>query len=122
MLRNLGIRTTYHDPCHTGRNAGSTPLYEEPRRLLSQISNFVEMKTIKKNAKCCGAGGGVKRGFPKLALEIAKTRIKEAEDTGAEYLVSMCPFCFRNLNDAIHSLNSQIKMVDLIELISLSLA
>jgi heterodisulfide reductase subunit D len=120
-LQNLGIKTTYHDPCHTGRNAGSFPLYEQPRRLLSQISNFVEMKTIKESAKCCGAGGGVKKGFPELALEIAKTRIKEAEDTGAEYLVSMCPFCFRNLNDAILSLHSQIKMIDLIELISLAL-
>ena len=120
-LKNLGIKTTYHDPCHTGRNAGLTPLYEEPRRILSQISEFIEMKTIKENAKCCRAGGGLKKGFPQLALEIAKTRIKEGEDTGAEYLVSICPFCYRNLNDAIKSLNSQIKMVDLIELISLSL-
>ena len=120
-LKNLGIKTTYHDPCHTGRNAGLTPLYEEPRCILSQISEFIEMKTIKENAKCCGAGGGVKKGFPQLALEIAKTRIKEAEDTGAEYLVSICPFCYRNLNDAIKSLNSHIKMVDLIELISFSL-
>ncbi len=120
-LKNLGIKTTYHDPCHTGRNGGSPPLYEQPRRLLSQISNFVEMKTIKENAKCCGAGGGVKKGFPELALEIAKTRVKEAEETGAEYLVSMCPFCFRNLDDGIESSNSQIKMVDLIELISLAL-
>jgi heterodisulfide reductase subunit D len=120
-LKNLGIKTTYHDPCHTGRNAGLTPLYEEPRRILSQISEFIEMKTIKENAKCCGAGGGVKKGFPQLALEIAKTRIKEAEDTGAEYLVSICPFCYRNLNDAIKSSNSQIRMVDLIELISFSL-
>jgi heterodisulfide reductase subunit D len=120
-LKNLGIKTTYHDPCHTGRNAGGSPLYEQPRRLLSQISDFTEMKTIKESAKCCGAGGGVKKGFPRLALEIAKTRVKEAEDTGAEYLVSICPFCFRNLNDAIHSLSSQIKMVDLMELISLSL-
>jgi heterodisulfide reductase subunit D len=120
-LKNLGIKTTYHDPCHTGRNAGLTPLYEEPRRILSQISEFIEMKTIKENAKCCGAGGGVKKGFPQLALDVAKTRIKEAEDTGAEYLVSICPFCYRNLNDAIQSLNSQIKMVDLIELISFSL-
>jgi len=120
-LKNLGIKTTYHDPCHTGRNTGLTPLYEEPRGILSQISEFIEMKTIKENAKCCGAGGGVKKGFPQLALEIAKTRIKEAEDTGAEYLVSICPFCYRNLNDAIKSLNSQIRMIDLIELISLSL-
>jgi heterodisulfide reductase subunit D len=112
-LKNLDLTVTYHDPCHTGRNAGDTPLYEEPRTLLRKMTNLNEMKTIKENAKCCGAGGGLKKGFPELALNIAKSRIKEAEETGADYLVSICPFCFRNLNDAIKDLNSNIKMVDL---------
>ncbi|MBA7552956.1 hypothetical protein ES705_45536 [subsurface metagenome] len=79
------------------------------------------MKTIKENAKCCGAGGGVKKGFPDLALEIAKTRVQEAEETGADYLISICPFCYRNLTDAIIALNSNIKMVDLMELIDQAL-
>ncbi len=120
-LKNIGINTTYHDPCHTGRNSGLSPLYEEPREILSKLSNLTEMKTIKENAKCCGAGGGVKKGFPDLALEVAKTRIQEAEETGADYLVSICPFCYRNLADAITALNSNIKMVDLMELIDQAL-
>ncbi|MFX1357849.1 MAG: (Fe-S)-binding protein [Promethearchaeota archaeon] len=121
-LKNLGITVAYHDPCHTGRNAGVNPLYEEPRDILSKIATLVEMKTIKENAKCCGAGGGLKKGFPSLALEIAKSRIKEAEDTGAEYLVSICPFCYRNLYDAIKALNSDIKMIDLLELLNQALS
>jgi heterodisulfide reductase subunit D len=80
------------------------------------------MKTIKENANCCGAGGGVKKGFPELALEIAKSRVLEAEETGADYLVSICPFCYRNLMDAITALNSNIKMVDLMELIDQTLS
>ncbi|MFW9947814.1 MAG: (Fe-S)-binding protein [Candidatus Odinarchaeota archaeon] len=121
-MRNFDIKVTYHDPCHTGRNAGDTPLYEEPRELLKKIANLIEMKTIKENTNCCGAGGGVKKGFPNLALEIAKSRIKEAEETRADYLVSICPFCYRNLSDAIHALNSNLKMVDLTELISKALS
>lgn len=117
QLKNLGINATYHDPCHTGRNSGDTPLYEEPRELLKKIANLIEMATIKENAKCCGAGGGVKKAFPELALEIAKSRVQEAEETGAENLVSICPFCFRNIDDAIKALNSNMKMVDLLELI-----
>jgi len=120
-MRNLGIKVTYHDPCHTGRNSGDRPLYKDPRELLRKIANLVEMKTIKENTKCCGAGGGVKKGFPDLALEIAKSRIREAEETGADYLVSICPFCYRNLSDAIHALNSNIKIADLTELISKTL-
>ncbi|MFX1320464.1 MAG: (Fe-S)-binding protein [Promethearchaeota archaeon] len=125
-LNHLGITATYHDPCHTGRNIGIkegfNPLYEEPREILRKIVNLVEMKTIKENTKCCGAGGGVKKGFPRLSLEIAKSRVKEAEDTGAQYLVSICPFCYRNLYDAIKELNSDIKMIDLMELLNQALS
>jgi heterodisulfide reductase subunit D len=118
QLKNLGINTTYHDPCHTGRHMG---LYEEPRELLKKVANLTEMKTIKQAAKCCGAGGGLKKGFPELALEIAKSRIEEAEETGADNLVSICPFCYRNLDDAIKAMNSNIKMVDLTDLINQAL-
>ncbi|MFX1574337.1 MAG: (Fe-S)-binding protein [Promethearchaeota archaeon] len=118
QLKNLGLNTTYHDPCHTGRHMG---LYEEPRKILKMIANLIEMRTIKQSAKCCGAGGGVKKGFPELALEISKSRIKEAEETGAEYIVSICPFCYRNLSDAIKALGSNLKMIDLTELINQAL-
>ncbi|MHA1688261.1 MAG: (Fe-S)-binding protein [Promethearchaeota archaeon] len=114
-LKQLGITTTYHDPCHIGRHIG---IYEEPRELLKQISTLKEMKTIKQNAKCCGAGGGLKKAFSELALEIAKSRIEEAIETEAEVLVSICPFCFRNLYDAIKAIDSSIKMKDLLELLN----
>ena len=96
-------------------------LYEEPRELLNKIANVTEMKTMKQSANCCGAGGGVKKGFSELALEIAKSRVKEAEETGADNLVSICPFCYRNLADAIEALDSNIKMVDLTDLINQAL-
>ncbi|MEM3526011.1 MAG: (Fe-S)-binding protein [Candidatus Jordarchaeaceae archaeon] len=117
-LKKLDVITTYHDPCHLGRHCG---LYDPPRELLKQISNFREMKRIRENAMCCGAGGGVKKAFPELALEMAKNRIKEAEQTQATYLISTCPFCHRNLLDAIQALKSKIEMHDLSELILQSL-
>ncbi|MFW9874108.1 MAG: (Fe-S)-binding protein [Candidatus Thorarchaeota archaeon] len=113
-LKKLDITTTYHDPCHIGRHMG---IYEEPRDLLNKISNLTEMKTNRRGAMCCGAGAGVRKGFPELSLDMAQNRVKEAEKTGAKYLVSTCPFCWRNLNDAIKSSNSNIKMVDLVELL-----
>ena len=118
-LKNLGIKTTYHDPCHIGRHMG---IYEAPRDLLGKISDLTEMKTNRNGAMCCGAGGGVRKGFPELSMDMAKNRVKEAEETGAEYLVSTCPFCYRNLSDAIKELNSNLKMTDLVELILESLS
>jgi heterodisulfide reductase subunit D len=113
-LKKLDINTTYHDPCHLGRHM---KLYEAPRDLLKKISNLTEMKTNRVGAMCCGAGAGVRKGFPELSMEMAKNRLKEAEETGAEYLVSTCPFCWRNLKDAIDSSGSNMKMVDLVELL-----
>ena len=118
QLKNLGLNVTYHDPCHTGRHVG---LYEEPREILRKIANLTEMKAIKQSANCCGAGGGVKKGFPELALKIGVSRIKEAEETGAEIVVSICPFCYRNLADAIAESGSNLKMVDLMELVEQAL-
>jgi fumarate reductase (CoM/CoB) subunit B len=43
--------------------------------------------------------------------------LKEAEDTGADTIVSICPFCFRNLKDAIEDTGSKMKMIDLMELV-----
>ncbi len=113
-LKKLDLKVTYHDPCHIGRHM---KLYEAPRNILNKISTLIEMRTYREGAMCCGAGGGVKKGFSDLSLEIAKNRIKEAEDTGVKTLVSTCPFCYRNLSDAIEALSLDIKMVDLIELI-----
>lgn len=107
---------TYHDPCHLGRHVG---VYDAPRELLKAIPglNLVEMSRTRENAWCCGAGGGVKSGFKEWALDIAKNRIVEAEETGAEYLVSSCPFCNRNLEDAIIATDSKLKIMDVTEII-----
>ena len=111
---------TYHDPCHLGRHA---ELYEAPRRVIEAINKdgFIEMRRIKSNAYCCGAGGGVKSGFSDFALEIAIDRIKEAEETGAEWLTTTCPFCLGNLKDAAKAVNSKIKVVDLLDLVNKSI-
>lgn len=107
---------TYHDPCHIGRHVG---IYDEPRKVLDSIPGikFIEMGRIRDNAWCCGAGAGVKSEFKEWAVEISEERIKEAEETGAKYLVSTCPFCERNLRDAAEKMNSDIEVIDLCQLV-----
>jgi len=107
---------TYHDPCHMGRHIG---VYDAPRELLKAIPGLtlIEMPRNRENAWCCGAGGGVKSGFKDWAVEIAEKRIREAEQINAEFLVSSCPFCRRNLEDAINSLNSSLKMLDITQIL-----
>lgn len=151
LTNEIPLTVTYHDPCHLGRNAeryekwdgkvvdlmplisinvppkpkrtGSKGIYDAPRNILNKIPGlkFVEMERIKEYAYCCGAGAGVKSAFPELALNSAKTRIEEAEDTKADALVSACPFCSTNLQDGIGESGSKLKYYDISELILMSL-
>ena len=109
-------KVTYHDPCHLGRHIG---LYEPPREVYKQIPGieFVEMNKNRENAWCCGAGGGVKIGYPDWAVEISKERLEAAKETGATVLSSTCPFCRTNLSDANEKFNMGFEIIDLIEII-----
>ncbi|MDI9619347.1 MAG: (Fe-S)-binding protein [Candidatus Nezhaarchaeota archaeon] len=109
-------RVTYHDPCHLGRHMG---VYEEPRKLLRAIPGLelVEMRRIKENAWCCGAGGVVMSAFPDLARYASDKRIEEAISVGAELISSACPFCWRNLQEATERSWSSLKTLDVIELL-----
>ncbi|HJJ58549.1 MAG TPA: heterodisulfide reductase-related iron-sulfur binding cluster, partial [Methanocorpusculum sp.] len=44
-------------------------------------------------AQCCGAGGGVRTGTPDEAEEIGKRRAEMIKNTGADTVVTVCPFC-----------------------------
>ncbi len=110
------IKVTYHDPCHLGRHGG---VYEAPRDVLKKLPGIelVEMPRNRKNAWCCGAGAGVKSAIKELALETAKKRIAESVGTGATMLVTACPFCERNLGDAIKASESTIAIKDIVALV-----
>jgi heterodisulfide reductase subunit D len=107
---------TYHDPCHLGRHM---KIYEIPREVYKQIPGLklVEMKRNRNHAWCCGAGGGVKIGYPEWAVEISNERIKEAKETGAIVLSSVCPFCRTNLSDANKKYEGDLEVLDLLEII-----
>ena len=104
------LNVTYHDSCHLGRHAGE---YEAPRNVINSISNLVEMENIKEKSRCCGSGGGVKSAYGDLSDSIANLRIKEAEETGADLLVSACPFCKLNLSQN----SDELEILDLSEFV-----
>jgi heterodisulfide reductase subunit D len=123
LSKKLDKVVTYHDPCHLGRHINITKkkvgVFDEPRDLLKAIPGIKlqEMIRIRENAWCCGAGGGVKSAFKDFALDTAIDRIDEAVATGANILVSACPFCRRNLMDAIKAKSKNIEFKDIIELL-----
>jgi L-lactate utilization protein LutB/heterodisulfide reductase subunit B len=88
---------TYHDPCHLGRGCG---IFDEPRSVLQSMEglDLVEMERSRELSACCGAGGGVWTAFPELAGEIARKRAAMASATGADLIVTSCPWCEQNLS------------------------
>jgi len=104
FLRNVDLkvktdkRVTYHDPCDLGRHCG---IYEEPREILRKIApHFVELRHNRAAALCCGAGGGVRGAYAKNSIGMARLRLEEVKEVGAEVLLTECNSCAHNLNNA----------------------
>ena len=112
-----GMKVTYHDPCHLGRHAG---VFEVPREVIKSVPGLelVEMGRNRMSSQCCGAGGGYKSQFNEFAVNIAAKRVKEAIETGAERIITTCPFCVLNLQQGAKQLGSEIKVMDLSELLA----
>ena len=75
------------------------------------------MDRIKEYAWCCGAGGGVNESNPEFAIWTGKERVDEAVSTGAEAIVTACPWCENNFNEAIKVSGSKLKVYDIVELV-----
>jgi heterodisulfide reductase subunit D len=137
---DLNMKVTYHDPCHTGRHLNKFEidkegkelwpgaylgmseeecLYDQPRELLAALPGveLVEMERIRGNSYCCGGGGGVMTGFGEWAMKNAGKRIAEGMETGADNMVSICPFCHYNLNAGAKKIGSDMQLMDLTELV-----
>jgi len=90
-------RITYHDPCQLGRYCG---VYDQPRQVLGDIPGveLVEMLRHREYAWCCGNGAELVRSMDAgLASEIARDRIEEAREAGAEAIITSCPRCTASL-------------------------
>jgi heterodisulfide reductase subunit D len=109
-------KITYHDPCELARLLG---IVDEPRRVLAKVaSNFVELPENKLNTHCCGGGGLYKAVDTANSLEIAKSRIQQAEAVGSSVLVSACPSCIANLWQSSRRAKSSVKVLDFADIIA----
>jgi Fe-S oxidoreductase len=109
---------TYHDPCYLGRHNN---LYREPRFVLDSIKNLqrVEMKRSFDRSFCCGGGGLMLFYELEAETRMGVVRAKMAEEAGATTIVTACPFCLVNIEDAIKvaGLEDKLTVVDLSELV-----
>jgi len=119
LANGLNAKLTYHDPCYLGRYNG---VYQEPRQILQSIpqANLVEMARTRDKAFCCGGGGGhmwieEQSGTTK----INQMRLDDALKTGAEQVVTACPYCLQMFEEGIEHKNikDSLKAKDLAEIV-----
>jgi glycolate oxidase len=119
------VKVAYHDPCDIGRHMN---IYEPPRNVINALPSveLVEFTQNRNLAKCCGGGGGLKAYNTDMSLEIAYKRIQQANDVGAEVVVSACPACKSNLNLGAARLRKEkkgrVKVMDITELVAEAIA
>jgi len=108
----------YHDPCYLGRH---NQIYDDPRDVLDAIPGLkrVEMKRSRDRSFCCGGGGLMLFYEPKEEQRMGVLRVRMAADAGANVIVTACPFCMVNIEDAIKVAGMEGKMsaIDLTELV-----
>ncbi|TDA29029.1 MAG: (Fe-S)-binding protein, partial [Hadesarchaea archaeon] len=46
---------------------------------------------------------------------VARKRLEEARETGAQFLLTACPFCLRQLKEVAETLRYDMKVMDLTE-------
>ncbi len=110
---------TYHDPCYLGRHNGT---YDAPRQAIDCIPglNRVEMKgNCRDRSFCCGGGGLMLFYEPEEEERMGVVRVQQAREAGADVIVTACPYCLTNIEDAIRvaGLEGKMEVLDLVELV-----
>jgi len=101
-LCDSGKTLTYHDPCRLSRHSGIT---QEPRDILRGMGRLIEMSRSGSMSACCGTSCWV--NCDSSTKEWQLDRLKEAETTGADVLVTACPKCLIHFSCAMHEHSSQ---------------
>lgn len=116
-LPDNGEVYAYHDPCYLGRHNG---IFDEPRDVLDAIPGLkrVEMSRCRDRSFCCGGGGLALFYEAKEKERMAVHRVRMAADAGANVIVTACPFCMINVEDAIKvaGMEGTMSAIDLTEL------
>jgi heterodisulfide reductase subunit D len=115
-LKPVSKAVTYHDPCDLGRTSG---IYDEPRQIIEAIPGltFVEMEDNCENSLCCGGGGDVEMANAETSHAVARSRMLQAQETGAKFIITACQQCKRTLLGAARREKIRVRTLDISELL-----
>ena len=108
----------FHDPCYLGRVHDET---EAPRSLLETVlsggGELAEPARKGRETACCGAGGGRMWFDDEPETRVGRDRVEELVETGAETVVTGCPFCLRMVTDGVAEREDRPEVRDVAEIL-----
>lgn len=110
--------TLLHDSCYLGRH---NEVYEPPRAVIAAATGgqVTEFPRQRKNAFCCGAGGGRMWMEDDPATRINNARVKEAMSQDPATICVACPYCLTMFEDGLKDVGSgQVRVKDIAELLA----
>ena len=110
-------KMTFHDSCYLGRWNG---IVQAPRDILNRVggnSGLIELERSGYKGFCCGAGGSRMFMEETLGKRINNERAEEVAASGADAVVSACPFCLTMLTDGLMETGSDMKIKDIAQIV-----
>jgi L-lactate dehydrogenase complex protein LldE len=117
-VENVGAtfhsKATYHDSCAGLREC---KIKQEPRKLLSNVKGLeiVEMNDVE---TCCGFGGTFAVKFDPISIGMADQKALNAQDTGAECIISTDLSCLMHIDGYIRKKGIPLQTMHLADVLA----
>ena len=107
-------KVTFHDSCMGLRGLG---IGKEARQLLSKVKGL-ELVEMKQNEMCCGAEFTFSMNHEDVSVGIASHKVRNAMNTGAEYIVSTDLSCLMHQRSYINHEGLPIKVIHIADILA----
>ncbi len=110
----LNGTATYHDSCAALREC---KIKDAPRKLLGNVKGLqlIEMNDVE---TCCGFGGTFAVKFDAISVAMADQKVKNAEATQADYIISTDLSCLMHLDGYIQNKGLAIKTMHIADVLA----